>query len=75
MPLLSIQAHYDGSQVHLDEKVDLPPDTRLIVTVLVENDTDRAAFLRLSESSLAAAYGDDDVEYSVADLLKTPAKL
>lgn len=68
MPLVSIPAHYDGAQVRLDEKVDLPPNARLIVTVLQDSDTDRQDFLRLAESGLAAAYGEDEVEYTEADL-------
>jgi hypothetical protein len=68
MPLLSIPAHYDGSQVLFDESVALRPNTRLIVTVLEHADPDREAFLSLSSSALGAAYSDDEVEYTEADL-------
>ena len=70
MPLVSIPAHYDGSQVLLDEDVVLRPNSRLIVTVLEECDAEREDFLRLSAARLATAYGDDEVEYSEADLVK-----
>ena len=70
MPLQSIQAHYDGSQVLLDEEVNLKPNTRLIVTVLEETDSEREDFLRLSVATLAAAYSNEEVEYSEADLAK-----
>jgi len=68
MPLVSIPAHYDGTQVLLDEKVTLQPNTRLIVTVLDGSDEDRDEFLRLSANRLATAYSDDEVEYTTADL-------
>ena len=68
MPLMSIPAHYDGVQVLLDEEVALRPNARLIVTVLGDSDCEREEFLRLAESALAAAYDEDEVEYTEADL-------
>jgi len=68
MPMLSISAHFDGQQVQLDEAIALPPNTRLIVTVLEDTDGGRTDFLRFAESSLARAYEDDEVIYSEADL-------
>jgi len=68
MPLLSIQAHYDGVQVLLDENVTLRRNSRLLVTVLEESDEDREGFLRMAASSLAGAYADDEVEYAETDL-------
>ena len=68
MPLMSIQAHYDGVQVLLDEKVALRRNSRLIVTVLEDADEDREDFMRMAASGLAAAYSDDDVEYTETDL-------
>ena len=68
MPLLSIQAHYDGVQVLLDEKVKLRRNSRLIVTVLEDSDEDREEFLRMAASGLAGAYSDGEVEYTETDL-------
>jgi hypothetical protein len=68
MPLMSIPAHYDGTQVLLDEKVSLPPNSRLLVTVLDDSDNDREQFLQLASNSLATAYSDEEVEYTAADL-------
>ena len=68
MPLLSVSAHFDGSQVLLDEKIVLRPNSRLIVTVLDDADEDREEFLRLAAGGLSAACSDDEVEYTVADL-------
>jgi uncharacterized lipoprotein YbaY len=65
---MSIPAHYDGTQVLLDEKVSLPPNSRLLVTVLDDSDDDREQFLQLASNSLATAYSDEEVEYTAADL-------
>lgn len=68
MPLTSIAAHYDGKQVLFDEEVDLRPHTRLLVTILKDQDSDRQEFLSLAATALADSYGEDEVEYSEADL-------
>ena len=34
MPIVSLKAHYDGKTIRLDEPFDLPPNARLMVTVL-----------------------------------------
>lgn len=68
MPQMSIPAHYDGTQVLLDQDVVLRPNTRLIVTVLEDQDEEREEFLRLAGSGLAAACENDEVEYTLADL-------
>ncbi|MCF7667779.1 MAG: hypothetical protein K9M60_03255 [Akkermansiaceae bacterium] len=65
---MSIQAHYDGTQVLLDEKVTLPLNARLLVTVLDGSNEDREEFLQLAAKSLATAYSDEEVEYTAADL-------
>jgi hypothetical protein len=47
----------------LYEPFDLPPNTRLIVTVLPPmTDTDREDWSNLSVANLARAYGDDEPE-------------
>ena len=68
MPLMSIPAHFDGTQVLLDEKVALPLNARLLVTVLDGSNKDREEFLKLAANSLATAYSDEEVEYTAADL-------
>ena len=68
MPLMSIPAHFDGTQVLLDEKVALPINARLLVTVLDESNKDREEFHQLAANSLATAYSDEEVEYTAADL-------
>lgn len=68
MPLMSIPAHFDGTQVLLDEKVALPTNARLLVTVLDGANEEREEFLQLAANSLAKAYSDEEVEYTTADL-------
>lgn len=69
MPTVSLKAHYDGKTIRLDEPFDLPPNTRLIVTVLPPmTDTDREDWSNLAVANLARAYGDDEPEYSVTNV-------
>ena len=72
MPSVILKAHYDGEHIVLDEPFELPPNASLAVTVLSpatpEHDIERAEWAALSAQSLARAYGDDEPEYTVADL-------
>jgi hypothetical protein len=68
MPLKSIAAHYDGQRVCFDEEVTIAPKTRLLVTILEDSDHDREEFLRLASAAFADSFGDDEVEYTEADL-------
>jgi hypothetical protein len=70
MPTIALRAHYDGKQVVLDESFDLAPDTELIVTVLPPIPAhERDSWTRLSMENLARAYGDDEPEYSLEDII------
>jgi hypothetical protein len=71
MPIIALPAHYDGERICLGEKFDLKPDTKLIVTILPEEESDieRESWLRLSSQTLERAYGEDEPEYP-SDLLK-----
>ena len=72
MPSVTLKAHYDGEHIVLDEPFELSPNTPLAVTVLSprtpEHDLERAQWAALSAQSLARAYGDDEPEYTLADL-------
>ena len=67
----SIPAHFDGERILLDEPVELEPNTRLIVTVLSEEDFDRDVWLALSRKRFEAAYENGEEEYPL-DLIKEP---
>lgn len=73
MPSVTLKAHFDGRSILLDEPYQLPPNARLLVT-LVEpaQDDERAAWVGLALSGLAGAYGDDEPDYGPADLLRHP---
>ena len=69
MLIVSLKAHYDGETIRLDEPFDLPPNARLMVTVLPPlTGSDREDWSNLSVANLARAYGDDEPEYSVANV-------
>jgi hypothetical protein len=67
MPTGVLKAHYDGKRVVLDEPCELPANTPLLVTVFTP-DADRSAWTSLGALNLARAYGDDEPDYSTADL-------
>jgi len=71
MPTVTLQAHYDGRQIVLDEAYELPANAPLMVTVLPSSsDTDsEEAWLRAVSSSDAFASLADPAEdiYTVAD--------
>jgi hypothetical protein len=46
MDRISIPAHFDGQQILLDEPFELEPNSRLIVTVLGNHDSERASWMR-----------------------------
>ena len=71
MPMITLPAHFDGKQIHLDEPFDFLPDTKLIVTILSESepDNDYKDWLTLSGRKLIDAYGENEPEYS-SNLLK-----
>ncbi len=69
MPTITLRAHFNGTQVVLDEPFSLEPNVKLLVTVLPsEADAERDDWLRFSAKSLETAYGDDEPEYSTAHL-------
>jgi hypothetical protein len=58
--MLEIYGHYDGTQVLLDEPCELKPNTKVIITV-IEDDENEDWYL-LGKKSLARAYADDEPE-------------
>jgi hypothetical protein len=69
MNALSVPAHFDGEHILLDQELALKPNTKLIVTVLPNNDVEREEWMNLSSKRLEDAYGPDEIEYS-PDLIK-----
>ena len=69
MPSVTLKAHYDVERILLDEPFDLPRDALLLVTVLSpEGNGDRVAWVAASSAALARAFGDNEPEYTQADI-------
>ena len=74
MMTVTLRAHFDGEHIVLDEPYEIPANAPLEVTVLaadgseLERGRELASWAAVSASSLARAYGDDEPEYTVADL-------
>lgn len=70
MPVVSLKAHFDGQYIQLDEPFELPQDAQLLVTVLKASSSDeqREAWLNLSAQGLAAAYGENEPDYSDVEI-------
>ena len=69
MPTVTLRAHFNGTQVVLDEPFPLEPNVKLLITVLPsETDVERDNWTMLSIEGLEAAYGDDQPDYSLANL-------
>jgi hypothetical protein len=73
MSAVTLKAHYDGAHIVLDEPFDLPANAALAVTILepiddAENDSERDQWSALSAQGLSGAYGDDEPEYTLADV-------
>ena len=72
MQCVILKAHYDGKQIVLDDPFELPANTPLAITVLdplaLESKTERAAWAAFGAQNLARAYGENEPEYTLADL-------
>ena len=69
MNVISVQAHFDGKYILLDQELELKPNTKLIVTVLPNDDIEREEWINFSSQRLEDAYAPDEIEYSL-DLIK-----
>ena len=74
---ISVPAHFDGERILLDEPLELERDTKLIVTILPNYDSERESWLRLSAERVEKPFGDDEPDYPLdlireANLLFTP---
>ena len=72
---VSLSAHFDGKSIVLDEEYPLPPQAKLLVTVLdgaSENDpqAERRAWSTCSKQTMSRVFGNDEPEYSAADAIQ-----
>ena len=68
MPSITLNAHFDGQQITLDEPFEIPSNARLLVTVLETPDLERGDWAALSAEHLARAYAEDEPEYPLSAL-------
>ncbi|MBK7600317.1 MAG: hypothetical protein IPJ07_18090 [Acidobacteria bacterium] len=66
METITLQAHFDGKQILLDEPIQLEPGTKLLVTVVSSSETEREQWLSYSMQLLRQTYADDEPEYSLS---------
>jgi hypothetical protein len=67
VPTTILKAHYDGEHIILDEPFELPVNAALIVTVFAP-DAERSDWAALGAMGLGRAYGEDEPEYTAADI-------
>jgi hypothetical protein len=58
MPAITLNAHFDGQKITLDEASDIPPNAKLLVTVLETPDLEQLSWQQLSPQNLARAYSN-----------------
>ncbi len=69
MQIVTLQAHFDGKQILLDEPYELAPNTKLVISVIQMQNEEREDGTHFSLANLERAYGNDEPEYSL-DLIK-----
>jgi hypothetical protein len=70
MKTVSYTGMFDGSVVSLDEPAELPPNTRVLVTVLPESNAalEKQAWYKAAAETLDKAFGSDEPDYSLSRL-------
>jgi hypothetical protein len=73
MPSQTVRAHFDGEHIRLDEPCMLEPDTPLLVIVLPKQhaENEHADWIRLSQQTLANAYGAEEPAYSLDAIIES----
>ncbi len=70
MQTITLDAHFDGKQILLDEPYELEPNTKLVISVIQsQNGSREDDWTNFSMANLERAYSDDEPEYSL-DLIK-----
>lgn len=67
MKTVAVTARFDGEKVQFDEPCQLAVNARLLVVVLPPGD-ERQDWARFSAGQLTKAYGENEPEYTAADL-------
>jgi len=71
MESITLKAHFNGTEVVLDEPVELEKDAKLLVVVLPNGaDTESEEWFSFSGAHFDSAFGDDEPEYGFEDLIE-----
>jgi hypothetical protein len=62
----TLEAHFNGEKIVLDEPFELKLGMKMIVTILSEEGDEREDWLFAAKQSLAQAYADDELEYDLS---------
>ncbi len=68
MPSITLNAHFNGQQIMLDEPFEIPSNAKLLVTVLENTDFEQNSWTAFSAGALAQAYSDDEPEYALSSV-------
>lgn len=73
MANITLQAHFDGKQILLDEPFELSLNDKLLITVLTKelDASEREDWITIAKGSLSGAYSDDEPEYTT-HMIKEP---
>ena len=76
MSIITLKARYDGKHVCLEEPIDLPPNTPVLVAIAQPDseDKDRAEWFTFAKAAFVRAYGDEEPDYSNAVILDRSSK-
>jgi hypothetical protein len=66
MESITLQAHFDGKQILLDEPIELQPGARLLVTVISASEVERREWMNASIQLLEESYHPDEPEYPLS---------
>jgi hypothetical protein len=61
----ALKATFDGEKILLEEEIKLPKNSKLIVILVEDDDTD---WHTLSSQSLRRAYGEQEPEYTLSEV-------
>ena len=63
-----VSAICKGKTLMLEKPLDLPEDTPVMIAILTDDERD--AWFRTGDKHFASAYGSDEPEYSLDDVVK-----
>ena len=71
---VSLNAHFDGKSIVLDDDYPLRPQARLLVTIVedagaTDEQSERRAWSVRGKQAMARVFGNDEPEYSAADAI------